>query len=188
MEISGGNRPFRRPSYTRGSGGFARSCLADLFGMITIQCQVLSNNVSSSFPLNLRFVGLLSPQVSNTISRRSWLVFISQRIASNNYAPRALRRSGIPLPFAGLITSNDVSHGKPHPAPYLAGAEKCNVHPASCKYLSVRSTSEILHMWVRSCSGGCYIRTQIWACGWCPNSCSLHFDTSSDNSGLWRQS
>ncbi|KAG6866270.1 hypothetical protein C0991_006857, partial [Blastosporella zonata] len=31
--------------------------------------------------------------------------------ASNKYAPRALERAGIPLPSAGLITSNDVTAG-----------------------------------------------------------------------------
>ncbi|KAG6872465.1 hypothetical protein C0995_009568 [Termitomyces sp. Mi166 len=42
--------------------------------------------------------------------------------ASNKYAPRALKAAGIPIPAAGLVTSNDVTAGKPHPAPYLAGA------------------------------------------------------------------
>ncbi|GLB36553.1 putative HAD-hyrolase-like [Lyophyllum shimeji] len=58
-----------------------------------------------------------------------WTIVTS---ASNNYAPRALSRAGIPLPPAGLVTSNDVSHGKPHPAPYLAGADKCGVDPTKC--------------------------------------------------------
>jgi beta-phosphoglucomutase-like phosphatase (HAD superfamily) len=30
------------------------------------------------------------------------------------------------------VTSNDVSKGKPHPDPYLAGAKKCGVDPAKC--------------------------------------------------------
>ncbi|KAF8060987.1 HAD-like domain-containing protein [Lyophyllum atratum] len=58
-----------------------------------------------------------------------WTIVTS---ASNNYAPRALLRAGIPLPAAGLVTSNDVAHGKPHPAPYLAGADKCGADPKKC--------------------------------------------------------
>ncbi|TFK76691.1 HAD-like protein [Pluteus cervinus] len=58
-----------------------------------------------------------------------WTIVMS---ASNKYAPRALERSGLPLPSVGIITSNDVSHGKPHPAPYLAGAVKCNIEPSRC--------------------------------------------------------
>ena len=53
---------------------------------------------------------------------------------SNTYATRALQRSGIPIPPVGIITSNDVSHGKPDPGPYLAGAQKCDVDPARCQY------------------------------------------------------
>ncbi|KAG6857640.1 hypothetical protein H0H87_010208 [Tephrocybe sp. NHM501043] len=52
--------------------------------------------------------------------------------ASNKYTPRALACAGIPLPPAGLITSNDVTAGKPDPAPYLAGAAKCRVNPENC--------------------------------------------------------
>ncbi|KAF9456793.1 HAD-like protein [Collybia nuda] len=52
--------------------------------------------------------------------------------ASSGYAPRALERAGLSLPPVGLITSDDVSHGKPHPAPYLAGAAKCSVDPTKC--------------------------------------------------------
>ncbi|PPQ78196.1 hypothetical protein CVT26_007573, partial [Gymnopilus dilepis] len=53
-------------------------------------------------------------------------------IASNKYAPRALERAGVPLPAAGIVTANDVSQGKPHPAPYIAGALKCSVDPKDC--------------------------------------------------------
>lgn len=73
-------------------------------------------------------VSLIS-ELTSPESALRWTIVTS---ASNNYAPRALRRSEIPFPVVGLITSNDVSRGKPHPAPYLAGAEKCNANPASC--------------------------------------------------------
>jgi len=73
-------------------------------------------------------VSLIS-KLSSPESALHWTIVTS---ASNKYAPRALRRSEVPLPAVGLITSNDVPHGKPHPAPYLAGAEKCNVDPTRC--------------------------------------------------------
>ena len=60
---------------------------------------------------------------------------ISLDIASNKYAPRALERAGVPLPAAGIVTANDVSQGKPHPAPYIAGALKCSVDPKDCMFL-----------------------------------------------------
>ncbi|KAF8665066.1 hypothetical protein AX16_000534 [Volvariella volvacea WC 439] len=58
-----------------------------------------------------------------------WTIVTS---ASNKYAPRALERSGVPLPSVGMVTSNDVKQGKPYPEPYLAGAAKCGVDPANC--------------------------------------------------------
>ncbi|KAF9454960.1 HAD-like protein [Macrolepiota fuliginosa MF-IS2] len=67
----------------------------------------------------------------------SWLVSLREAkwtivtSASNKYAPRALEKAGIPVP-RDLITANDVAHGKPHPAPYLAGAEKCGVEARNC--------------------------------------------------------
>jgi beta-phosphoglucomutase-like phosphatase (HAD superfamily) len=54
-------------------------------------------------------------------------------VASNHYAPRALHRAGVPIPVLGITASNDVSQGKPHPAPYLAGALRCGVDPKKCK-------------------------------------------------------
>lgn len=63
-------------------------------------------------------------------------------LASNRYAPQALRRSGVPAPALGIITSNDVSQGKPHPAPYVAGALRCGVDPKKC--MSFPSLQQIL--------------------------------------------
>ncbi|KAL0581399.1 hypothetical protein V5O48_000663 [Marasmius crinis-equi] len=59
----------------------------------------------------------------------SWTIVTS---ATSYYAPRALERCGIPLPELGIVTSNDVEHGKPHPDPYLAGARKCGAEPQRC--------------------------------------------------------
>jgi len=51
--------------------------------------------------------------------------------ATNTYAPAALRKAGVPLPF-DMVTSNDVARGKPFPDPYIAGAAKCGVDPKNC--------------------------------------------------------
>jgi len=58
-----------------------------------------------------------------------WTIVTS---ASNKYAPRALEQAGIPVPPAGIVTANDVSRGKPHPDPYLAGAALCSSDPLKC--------------------------------------------------------
>jgi len=38
---------------------------------------------------------------------------------------------GLPVPKV-LVTADDVEHGKPHPEPYLKGAEKLGFKPADC--------------------------------------------------------
>ncbi len=62
-----------------------------------------------------------------------WTIVTS---ASNFYAPQVLARASIPLPSVGIITSNDVARGKPHPDPYLAGARACSVDPLACEVAS----------------------------------------------------
>jgi HAD superfamily hydrolase (TIGR01509 family) len=64
-----------------------------------------------------------------TLAPMRWTIVTS---ASNKHAPRAIQRAGLPTPKVGIVTSNDVMHGKPHPAPYLAGAQKCGIEPARC--------------------------------------------------------
>ncbi|KAF8349840.1 HAD-like domain-containing protein [Amanita rubescens] len=64
-----------------------------------------------------------------TVAPSRWTIVTS---ASNKYAPRAIKRAELPTPGVGIITSNDVREGKPHPAPYLAGAEKCKFEPTRC--------------------------------------------------------
>jgi sugar-phosphatase len=46
-------------------------------------------------------------------------------------AQNRLRHCGLPLPKV-LITSDDVIHGKPHPEPYLKGAEGLRYRAAEC--------------------------------------------------------
>ncbi len=46
-------------------------------------------------------------------------------------ATNRLRFCGLPVPEV-LVTSDDVTHGKPHPEPYLMGAERLGFAPADC--------------------------------------------------------
>ncbi|TFK30690.1 HAD-like protein [Coprinopsis marcescibilis] len=58
-----------------------------------------------------------------------WTIVTS---ASNKFAFKALERAGLPQPEVGIITSNDVVRGKPHPDPYQAGASLCKVDAENC--------------------------------------------------------
>jgi sugar-phosphatase len=42
-----------------------------------------------------------------------------------------IKAAGLPLP-AKMITSNDITHGKPHPEPYLKAAASLGFAPADC--------------------------------------------------------
>ncbi len=46
-------------------------------------------------------------------------------------ATNRLRFCGLPVPEV-LVTSDDVTHGKPHPEPYLKGAGRLGFSPADC--------------------------------------------------------
>lgn len=46
-------------------------------------------------------------------------------------ATNRLRHCGLPVPEV-LVTSDDVTNGKPHPEPYLKGAERLGFAPADC--------------------------------------------------------
>jgi len=46
-------------------------------------------------------------------------------------ASARLRFCGLPVPKV-LVTADDVVHGKPHPEPYLKGAERLGFEPADC--------------------------------------------------------
>ncbi len=57
-----------------------------------------------------------------------WCVVTS---GTRRLASARLRLAGIPAPKV-LITADDVVNGKPHPEPYLKGAELLGVNPAEC--------------------------------------------------------
>lgn len=48
------------------------------------------------------------------------------------YIMLVLDRLGITDHFAVIVTGADVTHGKPHPEPYLATAERLGLPPAAC--------------------------------------------------------
>jgi HAD superfamily hydrolase (TIGR01509 family) len=52
--------------------------------------------------------------------------------ASRQTALAHLSRSGLLDRFAALVTRDDVDHGKPHPAPFLAAAAALGIAPAHC--------------------------------------------------------
>jgi sugar-phosphatase len=54
-------------------------------------------------------------------------------VTSGTYllASTRLRLVGLPLPKV-LVTADDVIHGKPHPEPYLKGAERLGFPPGDC--------------------------------------------------------
>nr|WP_321464097.1 HAD-IA family hydrolase [uncultured Cohaesibacter sp.] len=57
-----------------------------------------------------------------------WTIVTSGTIA---IASARIKAAGIPKP-AQLVTADDISHGKPHPEPYLKGASKLGIAPQDC--------------------------------------------------------
>ncbi|KAJ2916456.1 hypothetical protein MD484_g4021, partial [Candolleomyces efflorescens] len=51
--------------------------------------------------------------------------------ATREYATAALNITGVPFPEV-LVAAEDVEKGKPHPDPYLLGAQKLGVDPKNC--------------------------------------------------------
>ena len=63
-----------------------------------------------------------------SIPQGRWGVVTS---GSRLLATNRLRHCGLPVPEV-LVTSDDVTRGKPDPEPYLKGAEKLGFGPAEC--------------------------------------------------------
>jgi sugar-phosphatase len=63
-----------------------------------------------------------------TIPAGRWGVVTS---GSRLLATNRLRYRGLPVPKV-LVTSDDVTHGKPHPEPYLKGAALLGFNPGDC--------------------------------------------------------
>ncbi|MGA2539310.1 MAG: HAD-IA family hydrolase [Terracidiphilus sp.] len=67
-------------------------------------------------------------ELLNGLPKGSWTVVTS---ATRPLAMVRLAIGGIPIPDR-IVTADDVSEGKPHPAPYLAGAALLGLKPEEC--------------------------------------------------------
>jgi mannitol-1-/sugar-/sorbitol-6-phosphatase len=67
-------------------------------------------------------------ELVRAIPRERWCVVTS---GTRHLAVSRLRLAGIPPPDI-MITADDVANGKPHPEPYLKGAELLGVNPGEC--------------------------------------------------------
>ena len=67
-------------------------------------------------------------ELVRAIPDRRWGVVTSGR---RHLATARLKLAGIPIPRV-MVTAGDVADGKPHPEPYLKGAERLGVKPADC--------------------------------------------------------
>jgi sugar-phosphatase len=63
-----------------------------------------------------------------SLPRERWTIVTS---CTRSLAEVRIRAARLPLP-AKLITSNDITHGKPHPDPYLKGASVLGLPPEEC--------------------------------------------------------
>jgi mannitol-1-/sugar-/sorbitol-6-phosphatase len=67
-------------------------------------------------------------ELIRAIPDRRWGVVTSGR---RHLATARLKLAGIPIPRV-MVTAGDVVDGKPHPEPYLKGAERLGINPAEC--------------------------------------------------------
>jgi sugar-phosphatase len=63
-----------------------------------------------------------------SLPRQRWAVVTS---GTRYLATRRLQSNGLPAPTA-FVTADEVKHGKPHPEPYLKGAELLGVPASDC--------------------------------------------------------
>ena len=69
-----------------------------------------------------------SLELLSSLPPKRWAVVTS---GTRYLATRRLQRNGLPAPVA-FVTADEVSQGKPHPEPYLKGAELLGVPPQQC--------------------------------------------------------
>jgi sugar-phosphatase len=67
-------------------------------------------------------------ELLNALPANRWTIVTS---CTRPLALVRLRAAGLPIPVK-LVTSNDISNGKPHPEPYLAGATLLGLAAADC--------------------------------------------------------
>jgi sugar-phosphatase len=92
--------------------------------------EVANNRINELEQLTAHTTIALPGAVELTTSLRdgSWTVCTS---ANPNLGRARLVAAGIPIP-AELVTAADVKRGKPHPDPYLLGAERLGFAPEEC--------------------------------------------------------
>jgi mannitol-1-/sugar-/sorbitol-6-phosphatase len=66
--------------------------------------------------------------ILNALPQKFWTVVTS---ATNRLARSRMAQGGVPVP-ARIVSAEMVAHGKPHPEPYLKGAEILGLAPADC--------------------------------------------------------
>lgn len=69
-----------------------------------------------------------APDLLASLPPERWVIVTS---STRPLAEARLRASGLPLP-KNLITATDITHGKPHPEPYLKAAALLGFPPAEC--------------------------------------------------------
>jgi len=67
-------------------------------------------------------------ELLNSLPPDRWAIVTS---CSRDLAEVRIRAGGLPVP-PNIVTSSDITNGKPHPEPYLKGASKLGVSPAGC--------------------------------------------------------
>jgi sugar-phosphatase len=70
-------------------------------------------------------------ELVNSLPRHRWCVVTS---GTKYLATRRLAAGNLPVPDI-LVTADDVKNGKPHPEPYLKGAELLGIEPSECLVL-----------------------------------------------------
>ncbi len=67
-------------------------------------------------------------ELLSALPRERWAIVTS---CTRPLAEVRIKAAGLPVP-ALFLTSNDITHGKPHPEPYLKAAEKLGASPQEC--------------------------------------------------------
>jgi sugar-phosphatase len=67
-------------------------------------------------------------ELLNSLPPDRWAIVTS---CTRDLAETRIRAAGLPMP-PNIVTSSDITNGKPHPEPYLKGASKLGVDPADC--------------------------------------------------------
>jgi sugar-phosphatase len=74
----------------------------------------------------LVFLG--AARLLHSLPPRRWAIVTS---GTRDLATHRLNVAGLPVPEL-MITGSDIEHGKPHPEPYLRGADLLGLDPAAC--------------------------------------------------------